>query len=147
MGIVQPETLCQSKISKHAVGNWTRSLPACSSVLRPNVRPRTTEYMGGIEKRIQILVRKPEEKKTLSRRDAPGKIIIKRKLKKKSVWSGFFWSRTGTTDGLLVNKVAECDCHIRRRIFWQLETATELCSLKSSDGRWNLLHLGDAKKA
>lgn len=34
---------------------------------------------------IQILVRKPEEKETLDRRDGRGKIILKWTLEKKSV--------------------------------------------------------------
>jgi hypothetical protein len=52
-------------------------------------------------------VRKPEDKKTLDRRNALGKIILKWTLKKKNLRNIFLWLRTGSTDGLLVNKVPD----------------------------------------
>jgi hypothetical protein len=51
----------------------------------------------------RVLVRNPEGTGSLGRLGVDGESIVKRFLKKwdQMVWSGFFWLKTGTGDGLL----------------------------------------------
>jgi len=58
------------------------------------------EYVEGMEKYIQILVGKPEEKKTLDITEITWENYIKI-----CVRTRFLWLKTWTTVGLLVNKV------------------------------------------